>query len=321
MSPHTFSKKVVCIRCHFGDWMHPRRKMQSGKSKCQKPTRKSLVSATGFSETTDLRTGCIYIAPALQSTYSVQPTSHSKISVASKGVAPESSISPVAKHSAGLDIGTQQLMLEAARQSNKYRRPLNTLLTVRWGSLRAFDDMNPLFHLDVPERIKNIVERIRTWLTRPNRQIGAYYIWVRESSPSESEHWHIALHLPETYRVDFAAYIAAVLGEPLLPQARPASQRTRGEFACSQWTSWHLAAEEPTSNRYFKGRWLAAYLGKGEPSQRIFRDTLVPNVLKPVRGREFGGDVTHDRFDAPQGRIVGTTTRVSRFDISRNLKH
>ncbi len=320
MSPHTFSKKVVCIRCHFGDWMHPRRKMQSGKSKCKIPARKSVVSATGSSEITDLRTRRVYIAPAIQSTYSVQRTSHSIKTGVPTGGAPANSICAVAKHSDGLDVGTQQLMVEAASLSNKKGQPLNTLLTVRWHSLRAFDDTNPLFQLGVPERIKNVVERIRTWLTRPNRLIGASYIWVRESSRSEDEHWHLALHLPENRRSEFADYIANVIGEPLLPRSRPASQKTRGEFACSEWTSWHLAAEEQTNNRYFKGRWLASYLGKGEPSQRLFRGKLVPNVHKPVRGCRFGGDVAHDRFDTPQGRIVGTATRVFRFDISRNLK-
>ncbi|WP_139056603.1 hypothetical protein [Ruegeria conchae] len=41
--------------------MYPRRKIQNGKSKCQKPSRQPLVSPVGISEITDLWTGCIYV--------------------------------------------------------------------------------------------------------------------------------------------------------------------------------------------------------------------------------------------------------------------
>ena len=59
------------------------------------------------------------------------------------------------------------------------------------------------------------------------------------------------------------------------------------------------------------GYWLAAYLGKGEPSRHIFRGKMIANERKPVRG---------DKYDAPQGEIEGTAARTKRFDISRPLK-
>jgi hypothetical protein len=52
----------------------------------------------------------------------------------------------------------------------------------------------------------------------------------------------------------------------------------------------------------------------------VFRDKLVDNTLKPVRGIEFGGRMRGGRYDVPQGNIEGTTTRKGRFDIARALK-
>jgi hypothetical protein len=61
--------------------------------------------------------------------------------------------------------------------------------------------------------------------------------------------------------------------------------KTDGEFACSVWGSWHLAKDiHPERSGYY----LAAYLWKGEPSERFFRGNLIPNTRKPVRGRAAG---------------------------------
>lgn len=68
------------------------------------------------------------------------------------------------------------------------------------------------------------------------------------------------------------------------------------------------------------GFYLAAYLGKGEPSERMFRGNLVPNASKLVRGQAFGGRERSGRYDTPQGQIRGTTALKKRFDIARPLK-
>jgi hypothetical protein len=172
--------------------------------------------------------------------------------------------------------------------------------------------------MHTPERIRHLVELTRKWLSR--RGIPAYYLWTRELSDTAGEHWHLALHLPKAKRKAFTGYLETILIEPVAPCPRAQSKRTRGEFACSTAASWHLAGEEPDGKPHFTGYWLAAYLGKGEPSQRMFRGKLINNTLKPVRGRAYGGTVKGARYDTPQGHIVGTTTRKGRFDVARSLK-
>lgn len=198
------------------------------------------------------------------------------------------------------------------------RTPINTLLTIRWASLFSDEDLHPLRAMDVPDRIRHLVELIRKWLSR--RQIPAVYIWVREFSDKAGDHWHLALHLPTAKRKALAGYLENVLVEPMRERPRPAADRTRGEFACSELASWHLAGEEPEARGHFPGYWIAAYLGKGEPSQRMFRGKMIDNRKKIVRGIEYGGHIRGGRYDVPQGDIAGTTTRKGRFDIARALK-
>jgi len=196
--------------------------------------------------------------------------------------------------------------------------PIDTLLTVRWQGLLRYDDFHHLRNKTTPEAIRYVVELVRKWLTR--RGLPAFYLWARELSDMAGEHWHLGFHLPKSKRKAFISYLESILIEPVAPYPRAQSKRTRGEFACSETASWHLAGEEPDGKPQFTGYWLAAYLGKGEPSQRMFRGKLVNNTLKPVRGVEFGGKVKGARYDVPQGNISGTTTRKGRFDIARSLK-
>jgi hypothetical protein len=225
---------------------------------------------------------------------------------------------PSIKQTHGLPIGTQAELIAAARRSADAGHPINTLLSARWDALLINDDLNPLRTMQTPERIRHIVELLRKWLT--NRGIPANYFWVREVSDKAGEHWHFAFHLPRSKRTTFTAYIEQLLVEPIASGPRSNPNQTRGEFACSECGSWHLAGEVPDGKPQFAGYWIAAYLGKGEPSQRLFRGKLVNNTRKPVRGREFGGRVKGDRYDAPQGDVRGTTTRKARFDIARSLK-
>ena len=125
-------------------------------------------------------------------------------------------------------------------------------------------------------------------------------------------------HLPHGKRKAVASYLSDLLGEPLDHTPRTKAQgRTEGEFACSVWRSWHLAKDTHPER---SGFYLAAYLGKGEPSERMFRGKLVPNTRKLVRGQAFGGREKSGRYDAPQGQIRGTTALKKRFDIARPLK-
>ena len=222
------------------------------------------------------------------------------------------------KQTTGLEPGTQAKLISAAFSALEKNCPINTLLSARWHSLLTYDDFHPLRTMSASERVRHLVEKIRHWLSR--RGIPAHYIWVREISDMAGEHWHLGLHLPRSKRKWFAGYLETILLEPLAPCPRAESKQTRGEFECSEMGSWHLAGEVPDGKPHFTGYWIAAYLGKGEPSQRMFRGNLADNALKPVRGREFGGYVNGGRYDVPQGHIEGTTTRKGRFDIARCLK-
>lgn len=218
------------------------------------------------------------------------------------------------KQTIGLDIGTQEKFITAAHFAHKLGHSLNTLLSVRLTSLLTYDDFHPFRAMTTPELIKHIVEKIRHWLTY--RKHPALYIWVREFS--KNEHWHFAFHLPINERELFTQYLEKILIEPANPEL--SARKTRGEISCSVQKSWQLAGEVKDGKYQFVGYWLAAYLGKGEPSQRKFRGKLVNNDKKPVRGRRFGGSVRGPRYDTPQGNIKGSPTRRNRFDISQSLK-
>ena len=226
-------------------------------------------------------------------------------------------IQPPEKHTDGLPVGSQAKFIEAAKCAAICGFPINTLLTVRWVSLYHHDNANPLFAQSPVERIAYLVELLRKWVGA-RCDGGFLYLWVREATSELGEHWHLAFHLPRGKRKAIASYLADLLGEPLDHTPRTKAQgQTEGEFACSVWGSWHLAKDTHPER---SGFYLAAYLGKGEPSERIFRGKLVPNTRKPVRGQAFGGRERSGRYDAPQGQIRGTTALKKRFDIARQLK-
>ena len=219
------------------------------------------------------------------------------------------------KISTELAIGTQKRFINAARIAGQLGTPLNTLLTIRWDSLFCDRDVNPLRTMATPERIDHLVELMRKWLVR-NEQ-PPFYIWVRESARNEGEHWHIAFSLSKSLRRRFAPFVGKLTGEPLRKRRRSSVQFTEGEFACGELASWHLAQD---TNPERQGLFLAAYLGKAEPSQRLVRGILKDNTNKPIRGRTFGGDQPDDKYDAEQGRIEGNAFRGDRFFIAKALQ-
>lgn len=255
---------------------------------------KAVERGHAIAENSDLRKQPIYREPADLSAYE-QAGKPSKATTA-------------------LPIGTQKRFIAAAAAAARHDQPLNTLLTLRWSSLFSANDVNWLRTLPVPGRIDALVERFRKWLV--HRELPCLYIWVREVAGPEAEHWHVALHLPTHYRARFAAYLADITGEPKA-RAGHHARRTQGEFARGELGSWHLAADVHPDRRGF---FLAAYLGKGEPSQRLFRGKLRGNTCKPVRGQSFGGDQPDGKYDADQGKIQGTPCRGARFFVSKALQ-
>ena len=254
------------------------------------------IPADARAETPDLRKRPIYEARADLSTYVPPPAN------------------PPAMTTPALPIGTQARFIAAATAAARHGTPLNTLLTLRWSSLFSDNDVNWLRTMPVPERIDRLVERIRKWLAQ--RGLPPVYIWVREVAGPEAEHWHIALHLRPTLRQAFAAYVVDLTGEARL-KGKTWAGRSEGEFARGEIGSWHLARDTHPERQ---GHFLAAYLGKGEPSQRPYRGVLRDNDRKPVRGQAFGGDQPDGKYDADQGMITGTACRGDRFFIAKALQ-
>lgn len=244
-------------------------------------------------ETADLRKSRFQEPPASQSPYVRKSSPRRKTS--------------------GLPIGTQARFIAAAEVAAGRKRPLNTLLTLRWRSLFSDNDLNALRTLPTAERIRHIVELLRKWLCRAGS--APIYIWVRENADSAGEHWHIAFHLVSGHRTALAAYIARLTGEP--KARRRSANATEGEFARGELSSWHLARDTRPECR---GAYLAAYLGKGEPSQRLFRGKWIDNDAKPFRGKSFGGSFDDGIYDMAQGGVEGTATRDDRFFIANALK-
>ena len=213
----------------------------------------------------------------------------------------------IPKQSVGLPPGTQREFLEAAARAAQLGGPLDVLLTVNWRSLFSDNAPSEWRALDGLERIRRIVERIRKWLKR--KDLPVHYIWVREWKGDVGEHWHLALHLPYPLRGEFSAYVADLLGETMATRKRTLAQgRTKGEFACGECFSWHLAQDVHPERG---GRDLALYLGKGEPSEISFRGAERRNPKK-VRADA--------KYSEAQGMIVGNRARYGRHDIARCLK-
>lgn len=298
-------------------------------------TQFTASGSNGTAETPELRKRPIYIARALPIPYCSHQNPH-RDTLANKGgqgVVPSpaaaartlgavvseiaKTIQPPEKRTDGLPVGSQTNFIEAAKCAAILGFPVNTLLTVRWSSLYHHDNTNPLFAQSPVDRIAYLVELLRKWIGARCRG-GFQYLWVRETTSELGEHWHLAFHLPHGKRKAAASYLSDLLGEPVDHTHRSKAQgRTEGEFACSVWGSWHLAKDTHPER---SGFYLAAYLGKGEPSERMFRGKLVPNTRKLVRGQAFGGRERSGRYDTPQGQIRGTTALKKRFDIARPLK-
>ena len=298
-------------------------------------TQFTASGSNGTAETPELRKRPIYIARALPIPYGSHrdPQRDTLADKGAQGAALKAAtaahpldavvgkiaktIKPPEKRTDGLPVGSQAKFIKAAKCAAILGFPINTLLTVRWSSLYHHDNANPLFAQSPVERIAYLVELLRKWIGARCRG-GFQYLWVRETTSELGEHWHLAFHLPHGKRKAVASYLSDLLGEPVDHTPRTRAQgRTEGEFACSVWRSWHLAKDTHPER---SGFYLAAYLGKGEPSERMFRGKLVPNTRKLVRGQAFGGRERSGRYDAPQGQIRGTTALKKRFDIARPLK-
>lgn len=170
-----------------------------------------------------------------------------------------------------LPVGAQARFIEASEAAAAHGAPINCLLTIRWTSLFSSGDLHWLRALPTPEQIAQLVERVRKWLI--HRDLPAFYIWVREATCEEAEHWHMGLHLPPRLDEDFASYIGQLTGEPPAGDGsrkdRDAAEIARGEIGSGQ-IARNIRPER-------KGYFFVAYLGKAEPSEISFRGRIRPN--------------------------------------------
>jgi len=266
----------------------------------------------------DLRTSSYNKAHAFQSSYGPKSACHQT----SKEPNPQirfDDVNPKIKKSEFLPNRTQATFVSAAYTAMEDGNPLNAILTVSWSKLGESPN-SFWFNLHPYDRAKALVEKIRKYLTRAKRRSPVAYIWVREAVSASDEHFHIAFHLPKVHRKDFISFMGRLLGKPPLQYRRPPTERSKGEIACSADGGWHLGIEVSDVSPEFSGYWLAAYLAKAEPSQRVFRGRVINNTNKTERGTSFGGRIRGDKYDIGQGTIEGNLYRRGRFSISRSLR-
>ena len=288
----------------------PKNEMTKMPSKNTKPK---------LAETNDLRPPLLYKNdPAFLLAYAATSASQDNQQQKSNGGPHDQDTGFSLKESNALKKGAMKKFHKFAYKAFEMDRHLNTLVSARLNALFG-DIIDPKKGLNLYEVVKRFIKQLRKWLTRETRNLSVVYIWVRELVAHEGEHLHLALHLPKKHRKPFLRFLERSLGEPLATQKRSAPRKTKGEIACSRDENWHVAVEVPGKTPEFQGYWLASYLGKGEPSERLFRGKLVDNIQKPERGQAFGGRLKHSRYDAPQGVIQGNYARIGRIGISRSL--
>lgn len=212
-----------------------------------------------------------------------------------------------------LAVGTQSRFIKVAKEAADRGCPINILLTVRWNALYDNEAEFACHHASPIEKVRYSLELIRKWLTK--RTSSLFYFWVQENSSAAGIHWHLALHLPDKLKKPFGNYCADLFGAPIEPPALSGFKTTKGELFVSEGRAWHLAEDlnHEKSNVY-----LAAYLGKGEPSQVSYRGVMRVNKRKPYRTRKNGGFGSEDKkWCDPQGKIDGK--QKDRFGICRSL--
>lgn len=226
---------------------------------------------------------------------------------------PYGHVSARSKATMALPVGTQARFIKLSSLAAAAGYPINTMITIAWDKLFASRKVRQLRTMAATKRIDTIIERLRHWLT--HRGMPSFYIWVREQTRNDGEHFHIGLHVGRKWRAVLASMLEVWTEEPAWIGRHP--RATEGEFACGECRSWHASRDTfPRRAGYF----LAAYLGKGEPSQIERWGKWRNNEKKPVRGRSYGGGDNSGRYDSDQGIIIGTEHRRDRFFVSVALQ-
>jgi len=99
-------------------------------------------------------------------------------------------------------------LLAAYDHARAIDSPLNTHVIVHWAATIPMAAR-------VPERIQQLIERMRHWLRR--RGIPVCHVWVQEPSKRRHEnrdvpHFHMLVHVPHLWRAAFDAMIGEWVG-------------------------------------------------------------------------------------------------------------
>ena len=175
----------------------------------------------------DLRNAPIYKDRAIYLAY-VSPSDTQAEGWAGWPQDSQARIADKTKITTGLPVGTQAKFIAAAAEADHAGTPLNHLLSAHWSKLFAFSAQAPCLRMDEIPRVAQLVERLRKWFFW--RSVSFSYIWVREISADNGQHWHLALHLPKRLRRSFIDYVASLLGEQVADRPRTKTQGgTEGE--------------------------------------------------------------------------------------------
>lgn len=110
---------------------------------------------------------------------------------------------PKPDRSRGLVLDQVRQLVNAACFAESESRPLNALLTLRWGDVEGFTSDR------WPEAQTKLFDRMARWLSV--RGIAPAFVWVRERVPGVGAHTHAIVHLgPQPLAV--AAALTAYLG-------------------------------------------------------------------------------------------------------------
>lgn len=146
--------------------------------------------------------------------------------------------------------------------------PLNTHVTIHWAGTVPMAAR-------VPERIQQLIERMRHWLQR--RHIPVCHIWVQEPSKRRHDnrdvpHFHMLVHVPHLWRAAFDGMIGEWVGG--LGDGKPVTVEGVVKAQYWRWRDYLPKAVNPNT--------------RDTELQRIAKHKKAPDARGPVEGKRCG---------------------------------
>ncbi len=145
--------------------------------------------------------------------------------------------------------------------------PLNTHVTIHWAATVPMAAR-------VPERIQQLIERMRHWLRR--RGIPVCHAWVQEPSKRRHEnrdvpHFHMLVHVPHLWRAAFDGVIGDWVG------GIAAENAVKVDGVQAQYWRWRDYLQKAVDPKT-----------RDEELQRIAKRKDAPDARGPVEGKRCG---------------------------------